>query len=71
MKGKDKPKVEKLKPSDNELKTAIREILKQVDFNTVRKYKLIIISRLINEQVIVVAIEVLHISIRSYKLLID
>uniref|UniRef100_A0A162ADV4 DEK-C domain-containing protein n=1 Tax=Daucus carota subsp. sativus TaxID=79200 RepID=A0A162ADV4_DAUCS len=34
VKGKDKPKVEKLKPSDNELKTAIREILKQVDFNT-------------------------------------
>lgn len=38
VKGKEKAKVEKLKPSDEELKSAICEILKEVDFNTVRKY---------------------------------
>lgn len=36
VKGKENPKVEKLRPSDNELKNAICEILKEVDFNTVR-----------------------------------
>lgn len=41
MKGKEKkPKAEKLKPSDAELKIAICEILKEVDFNTVRVYSL-------------------------------
>ena len=35
-KGKEKPKEVKLKPSDGELKNAICEILKEVDFNTVR-----------------------------------
>ncbi|KAL8215697.1 hypothetical protein R6Q57_022534 [Mikania cordata] len=34
VKGKETPKEEKLKPSDVELKTAICEILKEVDFNT-------------------------------------
>jgi len=33
-KGKDKPKEAKLRPSDEELKNAICEILKEVDFNT-------------------------------------
>lgn len=36
VKGKENLKVEKLGPSDNELKNAICEILKEVDFNTVR-----------------------------------
>ena len=35
-KGKDKAKEEKLKPSDYELRATICEILKEVDFNTVR-----------------------------------
>ncbi|OMP04236.1 hypothetical protein COLO4_09822 [Corchorus olitorius] len=35
-KGKDKAKEEKLKPTDHELRDAICEILKVVDFNTVR-----------------------------------
>jgi hypothetical protein len=34
-KGKDKTKEEKLRPSDDELRDAICEILKEVDFNTV------------------------------------
>ncbi|GMP52170.1 hypothetical protein CsSME_00018094 [Camellia sinensis var. sinensis] len=33
-KGKDKPKEVKLRPSDDELRKAICEILKEVDFNT-------------------------------------
>lgn len=36
LKGKDRNKVDKLRPSDDELRTAICEILKEVDFNTVR-----------------------------------
>lgn len=38
MKGKEQAKVkeEKLKPTDDELSVAICEILKEVDFNTVR-----------------------------------
>lgn len=36
VKGKGKPKEDKLKPSDNELRSATCEILKEVDFNTVR-----------------------------------
>lgn len=36
VKGKDKPKDDKLSPSDDELRNAICEILKEVDFNTVR-----------------------------------
>lgn len=36
VKGKDQPKEEKLKPTDDELREAICEILKEVDFNTVR-----------------------------------
>lgn len=35
-KGKDKPKEDKLRPSDDELRIAICDILKEVDFNTVR-----------------------------------
>lgn len=35
MKGKDKTKEEKTRPSDDELRDAICEILKVVDFNTV------------------------------------
>lgn len=35
-KGKDKAKDEKLKPTDHVLRDAICEILKEVDFNTVR-----------------------------------
>ncbi|KAL8147696.1 hypothetical protein AgCh_005137 [Apium graveolens] len=34
LKGEKKPKVEKLKPSDDELKIATGELLKEVDFNT-------------------------------------
>ncbi|KAJ9568049.1 hypothetical protein OSB04_004015 [Centaurea solstitialis] len=34
VKDKEKPKEEKQKPSDDVLKTAICEILKEVDFNT-------------------------------------
>lgn len=34
-KGKDKIKEEKLRPSDDELRDVICEILKEVDFNTV------------------------------------
>ncbi|KAA8527062.1 hypothetical protein F0562_008709 [Nyssa sinensis] len=34
MKRKDKPKEDKLRPSDDELRNAICEILKEVDFNT-------------------------------------
>ena len=34
-KGREKPKEEKLKPSDAALRKAICEILKEVDFNTV------------------------------------
>ncbi|CAA2982316.1 DNA ligase 1-like isoform X1 [Olea europaea subsp. europaea] len=34
VKGKGKPKEDKLKPSDNELRSATCEILKEVDFNT-------------------------------------
>uniref|UniRef100_A0A5B7A544 DEK-C domain-containing protein n=1 Tax=Davidia involucrata TaxID=16924 RepID=A0A5B7A544_DAVIN len=34
VKGKDKPKEDKLRPSDDELRNAICEILKEVDFNT-------------------------------------
>ncbi|CAA3004434.1 DNA ligase 1-like isoform X1 [Olea europaea subsp. europaea] len=33
VKGKGKPKEDKLKPTDNELRSATREILKEVDFN--------------------------------------
>ncbi|KAI8553007.1 hypothetical protein RHMOL_Rhmol06G0311800 [Rhododendron molle] len=33
-KGKDKPKEDKLRPSDDELRNAICDILKEVDFNT-------------------------------------
>ena len=36
VKGKEKPKEDKLKPSDDELRSAICDILKEVDFNTVR-----------------------------------
>ena len=36
VKGKDKPKGDKLSPGDDELRNAICEILKEVDFNTVR-----------------------------------
>lgn len=36
MKGKEKSKEDKLKPSDDELRNAICDILKEVDFNTVR-----------------------------------
>lgn len=36
VKGKDKPKEDKSSPSDDELRNAICEILKEVDFNTVR-----------------------------------
>lgn len=36
LQGKEKPKEEKLRPSDDELRNAICEILKEVDFNTVR-----------------------------------
>lgn len=35
VKGKDKSKEDKLRPSDDELRDAICEILKEVDFNTV------------------------------------
>lgn len=34
-KGKDKTKEEKLRPSDDKLRDAICQILKEVDFNTV------------------------------------
>lgn len=34
-KGKDRAREEKLRPSDDELRDAICEILKEVDFNTV------------------------------------
>uniref|UniRef100_A0A5B7A4L7 DEK-C domain-containing protein n=2 Tax=Davidia involucrata TaxID=16924 RepID=A0A5B7A4L7_DAVIN len=34
VKGKDKPKQDKLRPSDDELRNAICKILKEVDFNT-------------------------------------
>lgn len=36
VQGKEKPKEEKVRPSDDELREAICEILKEVDFNTVR-----------------------------------
>lgn len=36
VKGKEKAKEDKVKPSDDELRNAICEILKEVDFNTVR-----------------------------------
>lgn len=35
--GKGHKKANKLKPSDDELRSAICEVLKEVDFNTVRK----------------------------------
>ena len=35
MKGKEKPKGEKSVPNDDELRDAICDILKEVDFNTV------------------------------------
>lgn len=36
VKGKGKSKEDKIKPSDEELKNSICEILKEVNFNTVR-----------------------------------
>lgn len=36
VKGKEKPKEDKMRPTDEELKDAICEVLKEVDFNTVR-----------------------------------
>lgn len=36
LKGKGHKKEDKLKPSDAELRSAVCEVLKEVDFNTVR-----------------------------------